>query len=191
MTLPPGNPTPATKVSKATTDPKRPYHVGVAIGLTTGAYAISLMAASTIQIDHDRALIVDRQPVAAAIVVLGDHHDDMAWRLERARARYTEGADGYGALVARLDTLRTHLVSVDKAVTAIERANSVLAASIPGISLPAGGGSSRGTSSGGSTARGGGTSSGSGSTAPRSVPAAPKPVAAPPTSGSTGASGAP
>jgi uncharacterized membrane protein YgcG len=186
---PRAGPSVATKPDRTTTtkapDPKRPYHVAVAIGVTTSAYAVSLMAASTIQIQHDRALIEDREPVAAAIVVLADHHDDMASRLELARARYTEGADGYGALVARLDSLRARLRSVDKAVTAIERANNVLAANIPGVSGQAGLGSGRGGSGGG------GGSSGSGSTAPRSVPAAPQPVAAPPTSGSTGASGAP
>jgi hypothetical protein len=111
----------------------------------------------------------------------------MAARLELARARYAEGADGYGALIARLDALKAKLATIDKTVTGIEHANGVLAASIPGVPgsvSHSGGGSS--AASGGS-----GTSNGSGSTAPRTVPAAPPPVAQPPTSGSTGASGAP
>ena len=166
---------------KATPERRRPYHVGVAIGLTTGAYAISLMAASTLQIQHDRAIIEDRAPVADAITILGDHHDDMRMRLEMARARYTVGADGYGALITRLDAMRDRLTAMDKTVTAIEKANGALAARIPGV--PNGGGrSSTGSSSG---------SRGTGTTAPRTVPAAPPPVAAPPTSGSTGASGKP
>ena len=166
-------------------EPRRPYHLGVAIGVTTGAYAISLMTASTLQIQHDRALIEDRQPVAAAIVLLGDHHDDLRTRLDLARARYAVGADSYGVLISRLDAMRAHLDAMDKTVTAIERANGVLAASIPGAAT--GGHAGSGSASSGS--RGG--SSGSGSTAPRTVPAAPPPVAQPPTSGSTGASGKP
>ena len=170
-----------------TPEPRRPYHLGVAVGVTTGAYAISLMAASTLQIQHDRALIEDRQPVAEAIVLLGDHHDDMRTRLDLARARYAVGADSYGVLISRLDAMRAHLAAMDKTVTAIERANGVLAASIPGA---AGGTGHAGSGSTGSSGSRGG-SSGSGSTPPRTVPAAPPPVAQPPTSGSTGASGKP
>ena len=107
----------------------------MAIGLTTGAYAISLMAASTLQIQHDRAVIEDRAPVADAITLLSDHHDDMTTRLELARARYAAGADGYGALITRLDAMRDRLASMDKTVTAIEKANGALAAKIPGVPI--------------------------------------------------------
>lgn len=176
-------------VAKAVPEPKRPYHLGVAIGVTTGAYALSLLAAATLQIQHDRALIADRQPVAQAIDVLGDHHDDMTLRLEAARTAYATGAEGYGALITRLDTLRDRLAKMDATVTAIERANGVLAASIPGV--PGSVSRSGGGSSGGSGGASGGSGSGSGASAPRTVPAAPPPVAQPPTSGSTGASGAP
>jgi uncharacterized membrane protein YgcG len=174
-------------VAKAAPEAKRPYHLGVAVGVTTGAYALSLLAASTLQIQHDRALIADRQPVATAIDVLGEHHDDMARRLEVARAAYATRADGYGTLITRLDTMRERLAKMDATVTAIERANGVLAASIPGVpsSVSRSGGGSSGGSGGGSSG------SGSGASAPRTVPAAPPPVAQPPVSGSTGASGAP
>lgn len=171
-------------VPKATPEPRRPYHVGVAIGLTTGAYAISLMAASTLQIQHDRAVMEDRAPVVLAITVLSDRHDDMRTRLEMARARYAVGAEGYGALITRLDAMRARLTAMDRTVTAIERANGALAAGIPGVP------SRLGHSGSGSTASSSG-SRGSGTTAPRTVPAAPPPVAKPPTSGSTGASGKP
>jgi len=110
----------------------------------------------------------------------------MRTRLDLARARYAVGADSYGVLISRLDAMRAHLDAMDKTVTAIERANGVLAASIPGA---AGGAGRAGSGSSGSSGSRG--SSGSGSTTPRSVPAAPPPVAQPPTSGSTGASGKP
>jgi len=172
----------------AVPEPKRPYHLVVAIGVTTSAYALSLMAASTLQIQHDRALIADRDPMQAAITVLGSHHDAMEPRLEAARARYSDGADGYGSLTTRLDTLRQRLAAMDKTVAGIERDGGMLAARVPGIpgfvTRPAQGASSGGGSSGGG-------STGAVSTAPRAVLAAPKPVAKPPVSASTGASGAP
>lgn len=168
---------------RATPEPKRPYHVGVAIGVTTGAYALSLLATSTLQIQQDRALIADRHPVDVAIMVLGDDHDRMETRLQQARTRYAAGAEGYGTLITRLDALRERLAKMDRTVTSIERASSVLAASIPGVPVAVR------NSARGST--GGGGSGGSAASAPRTVPGAPPPAAAPPTSGSTGASGAP
>lgn len=177
----PATPKPATARS-ATSEPRKPYHLGVAIGVTTGAYALSLLATSSLQIQHDRALIADRHPVVSAIDVLGSHHDEMESRLEWARARYTLGADGYGALIARLDTMHERLAKMDRTVAGIERASGALAARIPGVPN-GGGGSGHGA--------GGGSGGGSGSTSPRTVPAAPAPVAQPPVSGSTGASGAP
>jgi len=165
---------------------KRPYHLGVAVGLTTGAYAFSLLATSTLQIQHDRALIADREPVEAAISVLGSNHDEMEPRLEAARSRYTEGADGYGALVTRLDALRDRLAKMDRTVADIERDSGSLAAKVPGVpsgvGRPAQGAAGRAV---------GGQSSGSVSTAPRTVPPAPGPVSKPPVSASTGASGKP
>ena len=173
----------------APADPKRPYHVGVAIGVTTGAYALSLLAASTLQIQHDQALIVDRQPMAAAIDVLGSTHDEMETRLEAARARYADGTDGYGALIARLDKMRNRLAKMGQTVAGIEQDSGWLAASVPGT-----GGLSRGVtrSTGSTTSRStGGSSTGSVATAPRSVPAAPAAAAPPPVSSTTAASGKP
>ena len=170
----------------ATPEPKRPYHLGVAMGVTTGAYALSLLAASTLQIQNDRALIADRHPVEAAITVLGSNHDEMEPRLDAARARYTDGADGYGALVTRLDVLRKRLVAMDRTVAAIERDSGSLAANVPGVP----GGVSRSTQ-GVVDRASGGASTGFLSTKPRAVPAAPAAVTKPPTSASTGASGAP
>jgi len=170
----------------STPEARRPYHVGVAIGLTTGAYALSLMAASTLQIQHDRALIADRRPVEVAVSVLGSNHDVMESSLELARTRYTAGADGYGALVTRLDEMRARLATMDKTVAGIELDSGSIAASIPGAPV-AGGRQSRGSTS----RSGGGGSTGGGSTAARTVPGAPAAAAPPPVSAGTGASGKP
>jgi len=178
-------PRPAALRSSAP-EPKRPYHLGVAIGITTSAYALSLMAASTLQIQHDRTLIADRHPVEVAVGVLGSNHDAMGSRLELARARYADGADGYGVLIARLDTMRARLEKMDKTVAAIERDSGSIAARLPGVPV-AGNRQARGSAG----RAGGGGSTGGGSTAPRTVPGAPPAAAPPPVSAGTGASGAP
>jgi len=178
-------PTP-TASRPSTPEPRRPYHLGVAIGVTTGAYALSLMVASTLQIRNDRALIADRHPVEVAISVLGSNHDAMGSRLELARTRYADGADGYGTLVDRLEKMRARLATMNKTVAAIERDSGSIAARIPGVTT-AGSNQARG-----STGRsGGGGSTGGGSTAPRTVLGTPPAAAAPPVSAGTGASGKP
>lgn len=174
---------PPTKTSP-TADPKRPYHVGVAIGLTTGIYAASLFAAARLQIASDRELIEDRTPVEAAISALGDHHDWMDGRLEDARAQYAIGTTGYDALRARLAALDQRLSQLDKVVDRVEKIGATLPASLnlPALTTP--------RSSGGGTSSAGQSSSGG--SKPKRLPAAPAAPPPPPaTGGTTGASGAP
>jgi hypothetical protein len=166
---------------KSATDPRRPYHVGVAVGLTTGVYAMSLLATTSMQIEQDRAVIADRDPVQAAIEALGQHHDEMEVHLLQARLRYQQGTEGYVTLADRLAALEARLSATDKSVSAAEQ----LGASLPSdLSVP---GVSRTTRGGGSA--GGGSSNGGGSSKVKLPP--PPAAAPPPTSGSTGASGAP
>jgi hypothetical protein len=169
--------------------PKRPYHVGVAVGLTTGVYAVSLLGASRIQFETDRELIADRTPVERAIEVLGDHHDGLGERLDAARDAYAAGAAGYDAMTERLADLDRHLLTLDETVIAVER----LAASIstrlalPDVPRPRAG-TATGGGSGGSSAGGGATT-----TTVKPPKAAPPPPAAapPPANATTGGSGAP
>ncbi len=190
MTTKPGDPAPSPDRLAPKPEPKRPYHVGVAVGLTTGLYAASLLAASRIQFDADRALIEDRTPVERAIQVLGDHHDGMGDRLAEARDAYGAGAAGFDAMTERLADLDHSLLTLDQTVAAVER----LAASISTrLALPdvprARSGTATGGGSGGSTSGGGGGST----TTVKPPKAAPPPPAAapPPATAVTGGSGAP
>ena len=47
----------AKPARKGASEARRPYHVGVALGLSTGLYALSLAAVTTFQVAEDRALI--------------------------------------------------------------------------------------------------------------------------------------
>lgn len=159
-------------------EPKRPYHVPVAIGLTTGVYAMSLLAATSLQIEADRALIADRAPVQAAIEALDVHHDRMESDLARAGLQYQEGTTGYDALAGRLAELNAKLTAVYKKVDSVERLSTSLPTELflPSVPRTSGrGGSSAGAPQGGTKAV--------------KLPPAPRAAAPPPTNGSTGASG--
>ena len=160
-------------------DPKRPYHVPIAVGLTTGVYAMSLLAATSLQVQHDRALIADRAPVQAAIEALDVHHDRMESGLQRAGLQYQDGTTGYDALASRLAELHARMDVVDKKVAAVERISTSLPTELFLPSMP------RTSSRGGSS---GGTTKSSGTKTVR-LPPAPRAAPPPPTKGSTGASG--
>ena len=166
-------------------DPKRPYHVGVAVGLTTGLYAASLLVTARLQIATDRGLIEDRTPVEAAISSLGDHHERMDDRLGEARAQYAIGATGYEALRARLATLDQHLTALGQLVDVVDTLGAALPAALDLPGVPA----TTRSSSGGSKPGGQSVSGPSKPKPPPAVPAAPAPP--PPTGGTSGASGAP
>ena len=178
---------PAAPKPKASsgTDPKRPYHVGVALGLTAGLYAASLLATARLQIAADRDLIESRTPVEAAISALGDHHDWMDGRLEDARTQYSIGSTGYDTVRARLATLDEQLAKLNKIVEQVEKIGAAMPAllDLPGVPTV-----TRSASGGSKTGGGSSTSGGSKSKPPPPAPAAPPPP--PATGGSTGASGA-
>ena len=192
---PEGKHGPAKPKASPGADPKRPYHVGVALGLTTGVYAASLLVTARLQIAADRDLIRDRTPVEAAISSLGDHHAWMDDRLGEARAQYSIGTTGYEALRSRLATLDQRLTKLDQVVDKVEELGAKLPMLLdvpygPAITRSQSGGSQSGGSQSGGSQSGGGQSGGGSKTKP--PPAAPAPPPPPPaTGGTSGASGAP
>jgi hypothetical protein len=166
-------------------DTKRPYHVGVAVGVSAGVYAASMLATTQWQIEDDRALIADRRPVQTAIDLLDGHHDRLEIRLDRARLEYTAGATGYDSIADRVVRLGERLQAMDRTVRGIERLSASLSVdlSLPAVAVRGRGGvASSSARSGGN----GGGSRGSVKPAPAPAPVAAKP---PPVSGNTGASG--
>jgi hypothetical protein len=150
---------------------RRPFHVGVALGLTASVYAGSLAAVSLLQIDRDRGLTADRQPVSDAIVMLGRHHDEMAASLERAGAVFEAASTRYDQVAADYQELHTALVSLGRKLKAIDALTAVDGSGLGSVSLGSGGGKLPSVSK--AAPRSGGTTS------------------APATSATTGASGAP
>lgn len=142
-------------------DRKIPYHLGVAIGLSTTAYALSMTVVTGLQIEHDRALIEDRRPVEDAIAMLGAHHERIAAQLEEALKRYESGSQDYEAISARLREVRAQIERLGLSVESIEGMAGLLPSQLRLPAIPS-----------------------------TIVPRAPAPVAAPPpTNAKTGASG--
>jgi hypothetical protein len=102
------------------TEPRRPYHLGVVIGVSAGIYAASLTGVTLVQIEQDRRLVADREPVSAAIDALTDHHDTMEASLASARAIYDEASARYGAVVKGASALHAAVDRLGRRVAAIE-----------------------------------------------------------------------
>ena len=141
---------------------RRPYHVGVAIGLSTSAYAMVLAGVTSAQADHDRRVISDREPMVDAVSLLASGHDRMQARIEAARSRYAAASDRYAQAAQQLGALQADLDRLARTLTRIE---GTTFAAPPRISAPAAAGV-------------------------RPLAAAPAP-APPPTQATTGASGKP
>ena len=101
-------------------EPRRPYHIGVLIGLSTGAYALSLAAVTTLQVASDQALIDERAPMRMAIDLLADHHDRMAAGMDAARRGYDAASGGYESLSDRIEAVHDGLGRLNRTVTRIE-----------------------------------------------------------------------
>ena len=155
---------------------RRPYHLGVAIGFSAGIYATSLAAVTMLQVDQDRRVVSDREPVGDAIDLLADHHDAMEEDLAAARTVFDEASGRYASVVADIGTLHTSVKRLGRTIARIEGSSATL--TLPGlISLP-------------SVTRSASRSGGSGSSGSSSSSAS-KPAPPPPSNGGSGASGKP
>jgi len=114
----------------ASNEPRRPYHVGVLIGLSTGAYALSLAAVTTLQVASDQVVIAEREPMQDAIGLLAEHHALLEARLEAARHGYQEASGGYDDLADRLLAVHERIERLGKAVITIEDSTIALPGSL-------------------------------------------------------------
>ena len=160
-----GNTPPAARKPSGS-EQRRPYHIGVAIGLSAGVYASSLAVVTVLQIDQDERVAADRRPVGDAISLLGQHHDAMEADLQTARSVFDEASVRYGSVVSDIGELHAAVKRLGRTIVRIEGTSTDL--QLPGmIHLPS---VPTGTSS-----------------KPASRPAKPPP----PSNGSSGASGKP
>lgn len=120
------------------TDPSRPpatipAHLGIILGLSTGAYALALAAVTGLQSTTEAATRLERAPTIAAIGELTAGHDRLTARLDAARAAYEAAAGAYAGAGLQVADLEARLNELAAAVTEV----SGTAASLPsGVKLP-------------------------------------------------------
>jgi hypothetical protein len=100
--------------------PRRPYHLGVALGLSTATYAVTLAAVTCLQVADDRALLSEREPVHDAIDLLADHHETMVRSLQTAREQYEQATTGYAALTGQVAAVHRRIDRLGRTVSALE-----------------------------------------------------------------------
>jgi len=99
---------------------RSPYHLGVLLGVSAGAYAASLAGVTFLQASSEAATAAVRAPAAAAIERMAADNDRLEGAIAAARERMTTAGDDYGAAVAVMSDLQTQLESLATTVSAIE-----------------------------------------------------------------------
>ncbi len=115
-------------------DARRPVHLAVMLGTSTGAYALALAAVTGLQSASDAAAVRAIEPMVAAQTSIGADHGVLEQDLRDATDRYTELADRYDRLTPRLADLEAAL---DSLAGSTEKITDSAAALPDRISLPA------------------------------------------------------
>jgi hypothetical protein len=111
-------------------DQRRPYHLGVTIGLTAGLYAVSLAGVTALQAIQDADIAAAQAPTADLVGRLSTGHDDLEARVDAITASFNEAAGSYGNFGSSLDRLEAGLRSIGRRVAGVQGAS---------ISIPGGG----------------------------------------------------
>ncbi len=151
-------------------EPRRPVHLAVIVGLSAGAYAVSLAGVTALQAASDQQLDAANGPAADAVKTLQAEHARLDDRLAAAASTYDAATAAYADISGQLAAMEKRLGKLAVEVHKVQGSASWTPPPPPAaVRLPT------------VTRSGGGSSSGGSATKP-----APKP---PPTNGSTGASG--
>lgn len=111
-----------------------PAHVAVLMGLSAGAYALSLAAVTGLQSTTEAGLAVDRAPAIAAIDAARRAHGELERRLEATRRAYEAAAAAYASTGDGFVAMEARLAELAGVVTEINGS----AASLPtSVKLPA------------------------------------------------------
>ena len=111
-----------------------PAHVGVLVGLSTGAYALSLAAMVGLQSTSEAAIAAQRAPAIAAIEALNRRATGLDTQLAAARAGYESAAAAYAATGAGFQEMEARL---DELAAAVDKINGTVSSLPTSIRLPA------------------------------------------------------
>ena len=86
-----------------------PPHLGVMLGLSTCAYALSLAAVTRLQSATETRIATERAPAIAALAAVTARHDGLDRDLSAARGAYASAAASYAAAGAAFQAVEQRL----------------------------------------------------------------------------------
>ena len=108
------------------TEARRPFHLGVFLGLSAGAYAISLAAVTAFQAQSELVVAADRAPAARAIAELAAGHDTLESRASIAGQAYGRASVAYDAVGRTLSDVEVRLSDLAGVVGEVDGAANAL-----------------------------------------------------------------
>jgi hypothetical protein len=108
------------------TDRRLPVHLAVLVGVSAGAYAVSVAGVAALQAHADTRLIAARAPYASAADAAAAEHERIEQSVEAAATRYAALASRYDRLGGQVTNVETALDSLAaRAATLTESAASL------------------------------------------------------------------
>lgn len=115
------------------TDTRRPLHIGVFLGLSTTAYALSLAGVTALQSGSEAASMADRAPTRTAISALTAQNDALEATARDAGAAFDRANGAYDRVGRTIAEVEAQMASLAGAVGKVNGA----AKALPGrVALP-------------------------------------------------------
>lgn len=115
------------------TESRRPIHLAVLVGVSAGAYAISLAGVTALQSTTDARIAADRAPADHAVDAMAVGHDRLESSIDDTMRAYRLAADRYAGVGSELEAVETSLDDLGARVEKVTGAANAL----PGrVSLP-------------------------------------------------------
>jgi hypothetical protein len=116
------------------TDRRLPLHLGTFLGVSAGAYALSLVAVTALQAGSDGAVIAARAPTVEALAELAARNGSLLDDARRARLTYEQAMTIYRGMGTTLTDIDDQIA---KLAAAVEKVDGLARALPDHVALPA------------------------------------------------------
>lgn len=134
--MPLAKPVEKPAVARRAAEARRPYHVGVFLGLSAAAYAVSLAGVTALQASSEQAVAAAQAPRVSALRAVAAGHDDLERRLAAGSAAFDAAAGGYQRAADSLGGLERELDGLSASVGKVTGVTSALPNHVALPSLP-------------------------------------------------------
>jgi hypothetical protein len=109
----------------------RPLHLGVFLGLSASAYALSLACVTALQAESEAAVAASRLPAEEAIGALAARNDLLEVDGARARLAYEQATGAYDRVTRSLSNVEARLADLSTTVRSVDGAARSLQVNVP------------------------------------------------------------